>query len=281
MNFIRVVEVFPPYYEGRKTGRFNPQKDLAALVEKVRRIRRYGDIILVADLKDPRLLKVSTVQAASAIQLGAGLEAAPVITVRDSNGPMLRSTIITAYALGLKSVMLVWGDRYPPQSSVSNVYDYDRLSDAIAGAAEIEKGIGIRPTILAPVTLSSLETKSGRARARSRLRAGADFLLAQPPTTDSGTLFDRHLKLLDAAGLRSRSLLNVFPFRDEDDVTECERKFGWSLPERLHSLAAKGAEALRSEEVAVARRTATARLGGVYVSTRGEPEIAKTVLGKL
>jgi hypothetical protein len=254
------------------------REQLDHLVEAVRAIRGYADLVLVADVKNPELLKVSSVHVASVIQRRAGVDAAPVITVRDSNRPHLRSTILTAFALGLNSLMLVWGDVYPPAAGASNLHDYDDLSGAISDAVGIGRMAGVRARILAPVTLTSLSSKKGVARAKSRLESGADLLLAQPPTTDTGTTFRRHLGLLEASGLKSRVLLNTFPFRDGEDIRDCELCLGWDLPQSIHTLAKSGEQALLSEARAVAEMIRESGLPGVYVSTRGRPALARTIL---
>jgi hypothetical protein len=176
--------------------------------------------------------------------------------------------------------MLVWGDTYPASAGASNVYDYDDLADAISDASSIGKQAGVKARILAPVTLTLLVSEKGVARAKSRLDAGAEFLLAQPPTTDSGAIFERHMKLLESSGLKSRVLLNVFPFRDSQDVRDCELHFGWKLPRRVHELAMSGERPLLAEARAVASKIRESGLPGVYVSTRGRLTLAPAVLGQ-
>lgn len=282
MKFLRVVEVLPPTFPSAKgpPGSINLTGSVTGLVKSIAAIRGCSDLILVADVKNPDVLKLSSIHVASVIQRRAGVKAAPVITVRDSNRPHLRSTILTAFVLGLDSLMLVWGDRYPASAGVSNVYDYDDLTDTIADASRVAKRAGVKARILTPVTLTSLASEKGVARAKSRLDAGADFLLAQPPTTDSGATFEYHLGLLESSGLRSRVLLNTFPFRDSQDVRDCELYFGWKLPRRVHELAMSGRRSLLAEARAVAWKIRESGLPGVYVSTRGRPILARTVLGQ-
>jgi hypothetical protein len=73
-------------------------------------------------------------------------------------------------------------------------------------------------------------------------------------------------------------LLNVFPFRDLDDVRECEAYFGWSLPDGLHRTAAKGQRALFDAEKDVVASIRGRGLPGVYLNTRGTPRIAERFL---
>jgi 5,10-methylenetetrahydrofolate reductase len=280
MRFLRVVEVFPPFFP-RAEG---PLKSISLkdsmdeLVGSVEAIQDCADLILVADVKNPELLKVSTIHVASIIKSRAGVDAAPVIMVRDSNRPQLRSAILTAFALGLDSIMLVWGDKYPAASHASNVYDYGDLSETIAEAVSIGESAGLRPRILAPVNLFSLTTKSVVARARSRLDAGAELLLAQPPTTDTGSTFIRHVQLIESSGLKSKVLLSSFPFWSVQDVKECETNFGWKLPPQIHELAKSGERPLLEEAHSVATKVRESGLPGIYVSTRGRPELARAIL---
>ncbi len=69
LAFLRVVEVFPPLFpfKGKKSS-IDLEKSLDDLLEAVGDIRRYADLILVVTVKNPELLKVSSVRTAAAIQ---------------------------------------------------------------------------------------------------------------------------------------------------------------------------------------------------------------------
>lgn len=255
------------------------ERKLEDLAQEVRAIRKHADLVLVANVKNPELLKVSSITVASTIQKKAGIESAPSIVARDSNRPQLLSEILTAYSLGLKSVMLVWGDRYPAGAGAGNAYDFRNLSEVIREAKRIGERAGIKPRILAPVTLASSEKTNLTRIGKERLRAGASLLLGQPPTTDPGETFYEHVAAAESAGLSDSVLLNVFPFRGRLDVLDCESYFGWKLPERFHKAAARGRKALLFEERAVVERLRAERLPGVYVATRGTPSVAADILG--
>ena len=280
MVFFRVVEVFPPLFRIEpKEPKIDLELKLEQFVKGVRNIRSYADLFLVASLKNPNLLKFSSIQAAALLQERAKVKAAPVIVTRDANRPQILSSILTSVGLGLHSLMLVWGDRYPGTSGVRNSYDFRSLSQVIAEARAIATRAGANARILAPITITNLKSRHGSKLASSRLKAGAYLLLAQPPTTDSLGTFDAHAGLLDAAGLRGSVLPCVFPFRGEDDVSKSEKYFGWKLPGRLHRLARSGKEALTTEAREVAKRLKLEGFPGVYLSTRGEPQMAKEILG--
>jgi hypothetical protein len=70
MAFLRVVEVFPPsfFISAVREERINTEERLDRFVEDARSIRNLADIILVADLEDPGLLKVSSIEAAAILK---------------------------------------------------------------------------------------------------------------------------------------------------------------------------------------------------------------------
>ena len=159
------------------------------------------------------------------------------------------------------------------------MYDYPSLSEAIKEMRALADRANVSATILAPVNLAALETKKGEAIASSRLKSGADCLLAQPPTSDVSVSLPEHLRLLDEKGLKANVLLNVFPFRDKEDIDACRKRFGWKIPEVADKLAEEGGEArLIKESRTVVEKMREKRLPGVYVSTRGRPEIARFIL---
>ena len=255
------------------------EQKVGKFVDEVRDIRSFCDLALVANVKNPAKIKLSTIVAASLLQSNLSINAAPSIVARDENRPQLASSVLTAIEMGLHGMLLVWGDRYPSKAHATNVRDYHGLAEFIREAAGLRRRVGSNTRILAPVDLRLLRSESGVELTKSRLRAGAELLLAQPPTTDSGATLDDHLSLLDTTGLKKRVMLNVFPFRDSDDVRHCEEYFGWRLPEALHSLAAKGGSSLLDEAREVHERIRAAGLPGVYISTRGRPAVAREILG--
>ncbi|MDA4119308.1 MAG: hypothetical protein OK436_01855, partial [Thaumarchaeota archaeon] len=157
-------------------------------VEEVRSIRDLADVFLVASLKDPQTLKLSTTEAARLLQDRLRVETAPVIVVRDMNKPLFLSTVLTGMSLDFGSMMLAWGDKYPPNAGATNIRDFSNLGEAIAEASSMRRRARAPTRFFAPVDISRLGQEEGDALAKSRLRAGADYLLAQPPSLDSDTL---------------------------------------------------------------------------------------------
>jgi 5,10-methylenetetrahydrofolate reductase len=254
------------------------ENGLARFVEDVRGVRELGDLFLVANVKNPDLLKVSTVEAAFMLQDKVGVRGAPVIVVRDMNRLQFLSTVVTVMSFELDSLMIAWGDRYPAYANSTNVRDFSSLGRAVYEASSIRRQAKSSIKLLAPVDLTRLGSPKGIALAKERIRAGAEFLLAQPPTTDAEEGFELHSRLIEKAGLKEKILLNVFPFRDAKDVAECEKKFGWDLPRSLHERASKGESALVESERRVVERLEREGFPGVYLSTRGSPAIAAQLL---
>ena len=279
MGFLRVVEVFPPLYPSsrRKEDRIDFEHGLERFLDDTRRVRARADLLLVADVKDTKLLKFSTLQAAALVKEILRMEVAPVLVARDSNRPQFLSTILTGLSLKLDYLMFAWGDPYPSAAGATNVRDFQSLTEVIREAAVLRKRARAATRFLAPIDVERLSRPGEAGRAKERLRAGAEYLLAQPPTTDIQAL-DRHAKLLQAANLRDRVLLNVFPFRDSKDVRECEANFGWRLPKSLHSTALKGGKALFEAEREVIVALQEGGFPGVYLNTRGTPATAERLL---
>jgi 5,10-methylenetetrahydrofolate reductase len=279
-SFLTIVEVFPPSFSADdvKEPIIGLKQKSRDFVERVRRIESLADAILVADVKDPSRLKLSSIQSAALLRDKVGIEAIPVITVRDSNRSMTMSSVLTALSLGLTHIMLVWGDRYSDQDRIRNVYNFRSLSDVIRLTRRLADRSGTKCTLLAPVDISSLAMESGRRLARARLDGGADYLLAQPPTSDASSTLQEQETILRKLGLKEKVLPNVFPFRDAADIRMCRTKFGWDIPERLVELADQGEAELLKEAKKVAGKVRDGGFPGVYVSTRGRPELARFVL---
>ena len=278
-TFTSIVEVFPPVFSVAEDlePSIGLRQKTRDFVERVKRIQHLADAFLLADVKDPGRMKLPTVLSASILRERTGVNAIPVITARDSNKTAVMGSLLSAFSLGLPSVALVWGDRYEAEGP-KNVYDFKSLAELIRLARNLAERCGSKCKFLAPVDLPALATEKGLRLARERLASGADMLLAQPPTTDSVTTLPKHSRLIERARLQGKVLLNIFPFRSDKDIEACRTKFGWELPSRLDVMARKGESALLSEARRVADAIERQGLPGVYVTTRGRPEVAKFIL---
>jgi 5,10-methylenetetrahydrofolate reductase len=279
--FTTVVEIFPPNFsaETSKEPLLGLRQKTQDVVSRVKKVENLVDCFVVADMKDLGRLKLSSVYTAAMLKQELDTEVIPVIAVRDTNRSGVRTLFLTALSYGLDSIMLVWGDKYNEGEGSSNVYDYPSLSEAIKEMRALADRANVSATILAPVNVTALDTKKGASIAASRLKSGADCLLAQPPTSDASAAFPEHLRLIDGEKLRPNVLLNVFPFRDKADIDACRARFGWKIPEAVDRLATEGGEArLIKESKTVVEKMRENRLPGVYVSTRGRPELARFIL---
>ena len=277
--FLRVVEVLPPLFpvSRKRADVLALDAEMQRFTAGVRGVRDLADVFLVANVKDQAFLKLDTVHTAATLREVLGVEAAPVLVVRDQNRPHFLSSALTSVSRGFKWMMIAWGEDYPPFANATNVRDFARLAKAIGEASLIRSRARSPTRIFAPVDVNGLASPRGVSLAKERLRAGADVLLAQPPTTDSGETFDRHAALVENAGLGGKVLLNVFPFKDAGDVRRYERMFGWDLRD-VREAAAKGEGYLIEQERKVIRRLRSEGYPGVYLTARGNPAIAKKLL---
>lgn len=275
-----MVEVLPPLFPVSENAADPIALDskIERFTEEVRSIRDIADMFLIANVKNQSMLRIDTVHVAIMLQEFLHVQAAPVIVVRDHKRAQFLSTILAAFASRLRSLMIVWGDDLPLHNVRSDATDYSGLADAIAEASVIRLRARAPTKFFAPVNLESLSSSKGVLMAKGRLKAGAEILLAQPPTTDAGKTFDRHLSLIESAGLKDRVILNVFPFKDDEDAIHYEKMFGWKLSKTLHEAAKGGSASLLERNREVVRRSEAMGLPGIYLSTRGEPLLAERIL---
>lgn len=279
--FTTVVEIFPPNFnaETSKEPLLGLRQKAQDIVARVKKIENLADCVLVADMKDVGRLKLSSIYTAASLKQELETEVVPVIAARDGNRSAIRTLFLTALSYGLDSVMLVWGDRYNEGEGSANVYDYPSLSKVVEEMRELADRADVKATILAPVNLATLGTPKGDEIASGRIASGADCLLAQPPTCDVAQTLPDQLRVLEEKRLKRRVLLNVFPFRDKEDIEACRARFKWNIPSSIDKMAVDGGEPrLLKESRSVVERMRDERLPGVYVSTRGRPELARFIL---
>lgn len=278
--FTTLIEVFPPNFsaEAAREPLIGIKQKMRDMVNRVRKIEDLADAILVTDQKDPGRLQLASVYTSAVLKEELGTEVIPVVPMRDMNRKAVRTTFLTCLSLGLESVSLVWGDRYGNGDGFRNVYDYRSLADALAEARALADRSDVSATLLAPVDISRLDGGRGAEIAERRLASGADVLLAQPPTTDLAFTLERHIEKLSANHLEHKVLHNIFPFKSREDVVACRERFGWNLPEELEAIAEEGEPGLLREARAVANAVRDRGLPGIYVSTRGKPELARYLL---
>ncbi len=278
--FTTIIEVFPPNFslEAAREPLIGIKQKMRDTVARVRKIEGLADAILVADMKDPARLQLASIYTAAVLKDELGAEVIPVIPTRDMNRKAIRSMFLTCLSLGLESVSFVWGDPYAEGDGSKNVYDFRSLAEAIGEARALADRADVSATLLAPVDISALAKPRGVRLAGSRLKAGADALLAQPPTSDLSHTLGKHVEELKRNHLHKKVLHNVFPFRSRDDIRACRERFGWDLPPELEKIALEGERGLLREARGVADALRGQGLPGIYVSTRGKPELARYIL---
>jgi len=278
--FTTLIEIFPPSFsvETAKEPLIGIKQKLRDTVARVRRISELADAILVADMKDPARLQLASIYTAAILKDELGVEVIPVIPTRDMNRKAIRSMFLSCLSLGLESVSLVWGDRYAEGDGTKNVYDFRSLAEAVAEARALAERADVNATLFSPVDITALNHPKGLGIAMARLDAGSDVLLAQPPTSDLPRTLERHISLLEKNHLEKKVLHNIFPFRSREDVQACRERFGWDLPPELDRIAAEGERRLLKEAKGVTDALRDRGFPGVYVSTRGKPELARYIL---
>lgn len=278
--FTIIIEVFPPNFSAQaaKEPLIGIKPKMRDMVARVKKIENLADAIMVADMKDTSRLELASVYTSAVLKDELGMEVIPVIPARDMNKKAIRTMFLTALSLGLESVALVWGDRYSEGDGSKNVYDFRSLSEVIAEMRTLADRADVNATILSPVDISSLRSPRGLRLARERLESGADGLLAQPPTAELSHTLEEQMKTLEECGLTKRVMPNVFPFRDREDIRACRERFGWNLPPELDAMAMQGERRLLKEARGVVEALRGRGVAGVYVSTRGKPELAKFIL---
>lgn len=278
--FTRLIEVFPPNFsvEAAREPLIGIKQKMRDMVTRVQKIEGLADAIIVADMKDTARLQLGSVYTAAVLKEELGAEVIPVIPTRDMNKKAIRTMFLTCLSLGLESVSLVWGDPYAEGDGSKNVYDFRSLADAVAEARGLADRADVQATLMAPVDITALASARGVKLATSRLSSGADCLLAQPPTSDISRTLARHTALLKKHRLESKVLHNIFPFRNKADIDACRVRFGWDLPKELDDIAQAGEPSLLREARGVVEALEAQKSAGVYVSTRGKPELARYIL---
>jgi len=278
--FTTLIEIFPPNFsvETAKEPLIGIKQKLRDTVARVRRISDLADAILVADMKDPARLQLASIYTAAILKDELGVEVIPVIPTRDMNRKAIRSMFLSCLSLGLESVSLVWGDRYAEGEGTKNVYDFRSLAEAVAEARGLADRADVSATLFSPVDVTTLDGPRGLGIAEARIAAGSDALLAQPPTSDLSRTLERNVSLLESHHLEKKVLHNIFPFRSREDVQACRERFGWDLPQELDRIADEGERRLLKEAKGVTDALRDRGSPGVYVSTRGKPELARYIL---
>lgn len=278
-DFLQTVELWPPgFVSGSDHNRLDDQFEW--LCERIEILGEYFDAFHVADLNTPSRRYLDSVL--TAIQLKGRfrwLEVAPTVCARDRNKKALEEAISSALFFGIDNLILVRGDPFPKgwKGAPRNVYDVPSVADLERLARRVQSNIGIEEvSLLTPIDLTKLGDEGYLSVIKERERATSDVFLSQIYTGEP----EEYLELVDglrSEGVRSPVLHNVFPFLSYDDAVSLSERFGFKVPRQvLSDLRASGAAA----GVRIASRFRSAlesnrgKVNGVFISSRGEPELA-------
>ena len=278
-EFLQTVELWPPGFSTDGPPQ-NLERQFSWLAERVEILGRYFDAFQIADLKRPRRSYVDSVTTASRLrEKFKWAEAIPTISARDRNRKALREGVASALFSGMENLILVWGDKFLPseEGESSNVYDVEGLAGLIRLAREVQsKTEAGELSILTPIDMARLGDDSYLEIVKGREAASSNVFLAQIFLGDPEEYL-RLLKRLRREGVKSPVLHNVFPLLGYEDAVDISKRFGLSVSDSLLKELKEGGApagmkfATKFREALYAERKETQ---GVYVSSRGEPELA-------
>ncbi len=276
-KFLQTVELWPPEIP---TGRLRSGPgEFGRLCERVEALGEHFDAFHVVDLRIPSRTFLDSV--VTAVQLKGRLrrlELAPTLSARDRNKKSLEEAISSALFFGIENLILVRGDPFPPGGRVSrNVYDLKRVSDMVRLVRSMQAKMAVDGLcVLTPIDLTRIGDPKYLQVVRERERSTSDVFLSK---TFVGAPED-YLPLLDllrSEGVRSPVLHNVFPFFSYDDAVTMSERFGLRMPKgALERLKASGLKAglMMASEFRDALKSNRGKVNGVYISSRGRPELA-------
>ena len=219
--------------------------DLLQVLDRARILRDAGvDAITVAD-NPLASSRVDSLTTAVAIQQQCGITVIPHLTGRDRNKIALQSTVMGAYALGIRSILCITGDpvRMCQQPNTSGVFDVNSvglvrlISDF--NASLCEDSADSEPLSIGVALNPNVRTLSGQvAKMRRKIEAGANFALTQPVYSEDR--LDALLEALDAEGIQIPVYVGVLPLTSLRNAEFVHNEVpGIYVPEALRELLAK------------------------------------------
>ncbi len=278
-DFVQTVELWPPGFSFAGPPQ-PPERRFSWLEERLEILGEYFDGFHVADLKVPGWRYLDSVMTAVRLKERLRwLDIAPTIATRDRNRKAMEEAVATALFFGVENLILVRGDPFPEGEAggSKNVYDVARLSDAVKLARKVQEKVSqAELSILTPIDVARAREPSYLEMIRGREKATSDIFLAQI----FGGGPDEYLELIDrirGEGIRSPILQNVFPFYSSEDAVRVSRRFGFGVGSDLLAELKDGGvtagvrAAGRFRDALYSNR---GKVNGVFVSSRGEPELA-------
>lgn len=278
-DFVQTVELWPPGFADD-----GPPESLDGqfswLSERLEILGEHFDAFHVADLKRPgRWYMDSLMTAIRLKEKFPWVVVVPTLSARDRNAKALRQAIASALFFGIDNLTLVWGDRFNQRNARSprNVYDVAGVSGLVGLAREVQKRTGSSNLcVLTPIDLTKLNDARYLAMIKAREKATSDVFISQIFVGEA----EDYLSLLDtlrSEGVRSPILHNIFPFYGHKDALDISRRFNLKLGKPLLDELKVGGVAAGVKIASSFREALEANKGkvnGVYISSRGEPELA-------
>ena len=275
-GFVKTVEVLPP--RSAEPGAGHGSADLAPYAEELRNVASHFDGIQIAEQGGRSRRRFGSVAAAVALKRATPtLELAPTLSSMGRSRESLEESIRSTMRAGVDNIILVWGDRPPGEPAQRTTSEVPRVSELISLARAAQSEMDVRDLcILAPINLPRLGDPKYLETVRGRERATADVFLSQPYVGEP----ESYLLLLDrlrSEGVRTPVLHDVFPLLSREDAVRMSQRWGFGVPRKaLEELRESGRAAglRRARAFLEALESDSRRVDGVYISSRGEPELA-------
>jgi methionine synthase I (cobalamin-dependent)/5,10-methylenetetrahydrofolate reductase len=251
--------------------------EISSIVDAARTLREHGvDAINIAD--GPRATaRMNPVSLAVAIQRATDIETIVHYCCRDRNVLAMQADLIGCHALGLKNVLCVTGD--PPKLGnypfATGVFDVDSIG-LLRIAANLNRGLDLAGHPLKSATSlllgcgadpGSPDLEIEIERYRSKVEAGAEFLMTQP-VFESARLFE----FLDRVSKwRIPTLVGILPLASYKNAEFLNNEVpGIGIPDEImkRMADASSGEAAREEGIRIAQEIlleTRPAVDGVYI----------------
>jgi methionine synthase I (cobalamin-dependent)/5,10-methylenetetrahydrofolate reductase len=263
-EFIKIVEMIPPVGH-----------DYAEAIEKARYLQAHQvDAINVPDAP-PSSARMSAISLAILLEKATEIESLAQYTCRDKNLLGMQADLLGAYALGLRSLLLMTGDpkHVGDYVDATAVFDVDsigltnmvhRLNQGLdVGGKSIGKPTGFLVGVGAnPGNINNDAAELNRFI--YKVEAGAEFALTQPVFDVS--VFEGFMRRIEHC--RIPIIIGILPLPDLKTAEFMHYELqGCSVPpqilERMRRAESEGVDRARAEGIAIAREIVDAVRGAV------------------
>jgi len=278
-DFVQTVELWPPGF-AIGGGSQVLDRQFAWLSERLEILGEYFDAFHIADLRVPGRRYLDSVTTSIRLrERFSWLEVAPTISARDRNRKSLQEAVATALYFGVDNLILVRGDPWlqTEEDHSKNVYEVNRVSELVQLAREVQQWTSA-PELCLLTPLDVMKTSNQRylETIRNRERATSDVFLTQMFVGEPEEYLER-VDMIRGEGVKSPILHNVFPLYSYEDAQEISRRFGLPIAKGILDELKEGGAAAGIRVATRFRDAMEANKGkvnGIFVSSRGEPELA-------